>query len=48
MEVRIDTDTLKRTEERGTNRSEIDDIVNADFTIPGKHGRKGRAKIYPF
>ncbi|MHB8654274.1 MAG: hypothetical protein ACYDA9_10380 [Terriglobia bacterium] len=48
MEVRIDTHTLKRAEERGTNRDEIDDVVNSGFSIPGKYGRKGRAKIYPF
>lgn len=48
MEIQIDPHTLERAEERGTNEEEIKDVINAGFTIPVKHKRKGKAKIYEF
>jgi len=46
--IQIDQHTLKRAEERGTNEKEIKDVINTGFTIPGKYGRLGKAKIYKF
>ncbi|MFQ5772149.1 MAG: DUF4258 domain-containing protein [bacterium] len=48
MEIQIDPHTLERAEERGTNEDEIKDVINAGFTIPAKHKRKGKAKVYEF
>ncbi len=48
MEIQIDQHTLERVEERGTNESEIREIINTGFSILGKHGRLGKAKIYDF
>jgi hypothetical protein len=48
MEIQIDSHTLERAEERGTNEEEIKDVINTGFTIPAKHGRIGKAKIYNF
>ncbi|MFH0812769.1 MAG: DUF4258 domain-containing protein [Pseudomonadota bacterium] len=39
---------LERAEERGTNEEEIKDVINTGFTIPAKHGRIGKVKIYNF
>ena len=48
MKILIDPHTLERAEERGTNESEIKEVINTGFSIPGKYGRLGKAKIYPF
>jgi hypothetical protein len=48
MEIQIDPHTLERAEERGTNEKEIKDVINTGFSIPGKYGRMGKAKIYDF
>jgi hypothetical protein len=48
VEIQIDPHTLERAEERGTNEAEIEDVVTTGFPIPGKHGREGRGKVYPF
>jgi len=48
MQIRIDPHTLERAEERGTNEEEINDVINTGFSIPGKYGRLGKAKIYDF
>ena len=48
MDIKIDPHTLLRAEERGTNEMEIKDVVNTGFSIPAKHGRQGKAKIYDF
>ncbi len=48
MEIRIDPHTLERAGERGTNEEEIKDVIKTGFTIPGKYGRMGRAKVYDF
>ncbi len=39
---------MERAEERGTNEKEINDVINAGFSIPGKYGRIGKAKIFEF
>ena len=46
MEIKIDSHTIERAEERGTNEKEIKDVINTGFSIPGKYGRTGKAKIY--
>ena len=48
MKILIDPHTLERSEERGTNESEIKDVINTGFPIPTKYNRLGKAKIYPF
>lgn len=48
MEIQIDHHSLERAEDRGTNEDEIKDVINTGFTIPAKHGRMGKAKIYDF
>jgi len=48
MEIPIDSHTLERAEERGTNEDEIKDAINSGFPIPAKYGRLGRAKVYDF
>ncbi len=48
MEIQIDPHTLERAEERGTNEQEIKDVIHSGLSIPAKHGRLGKAKIYDF
>lgn len=48
MEIRIDPHALERVEERGTNQEEIKDTIETGFSIGAKHGRLGKAKVYPF
>jgi hypothetical protein len=48
MEIKIDTHTLERAEERGTNEDEIKDVIRTGFAIPAKYGRMGKAKVYTF
>jgi hypothetical protein len=48
MEIQIDSHTLERAEERGTNEIEIKDVIQAGFSISAKYGRIGKAKVYDF
>ncbi len=48
MDIQIDPHTLERAEERGTNEEEIKDVINTGFSVQGKYGRMGKAKIYDF
>ena len=48
MEIQIDPHTLERAEERGTNETEIKDVIYSGFAIPAKYGRIGKAKVYDF
>lgn len=48
MAIQIDSHTLERAEERGTNEKEIIDVINTGFSIPAEYGREGKAKIYDF
>ncbi len=48
MSIQIDPHTLERAEERGTNEDETEDVINTGFTIPAKHKRKGKVKVYDF
>lgn len=48
VDIQIDPHTLERAEERGTNESEIHDVINTGFSIPAKYGRLAKAKIYDF
>ncbi len=48
MEIQIDSHTLERAEERGTNEEEIKDIIETGFNIPAKYERMGKAKVYDF
>ncbi len=48
MKIRIDQHTIDRAEERGANTDEIQDVIETGFTIPAKHGRSGKAKVYVF
>lgn len=48
MEIQIDSHTLERAEERGTNIDEIKDVIKTGVTITAKYGRLGKAKVYDF
>ena len=48
MEIKIDSHTLERAEERGTNAKEIKEVINTGFPISGKYGRTGKTKICEF
>ncbi|MBI5100787.1 MAG: hypothetical protein HZB33_02960 [Nitrospirae bacterium] len=48
MEIQIDPHTLERAEERGTNETEIKDVILSGFSIPAKYSRIGKAKVYDF
>ena len=48
MKIVLDPHTLQRSKERGTNEGEIKDVIESGFTLPAKHGRIGKAKIYEF
>ena len=48
MKIQIDPHTLERAEERGTKEEEIIDVINTGLQIPGKHGRRGKVKVYEF
>jgi len=48
MKIRIDSHTLERAGERGTDEKEIKDVIDAGFPITAKHGRKSKAKIYQY
>jgi len=48
MEIQIDTHTLERAEERGSNETEIKDVIHTGFSIPAKYNRIGKAKVYDF
>jgi hypothetical protein len=48
MEIQIETHTLERAEERGTNEEEIRDTILTGVDIPGKRGRLGKVKVYAF
>jgi len=48
MDIQIDTYTLERAEERGTNEEEIRDVIETGIEIPAKYKRLGKAKVYEF
>ena len=48
MEIKIEPHTLERSEERGTNREEIEDVLENGFEISARSGRRGKAKVYEF
>jgi len=48
VNILIDSHTLERAEERGTNETEIKDVINTGFPIAAKYNRLGKAKVYPF
>jgi hypothetical protein len=45
MEIQIDTHTLERALERGTNQEEIEDVILSGMHIPAKYDRQGKSKI---
>jgi uncharacterized protein YuzE len=48
VEIKIEPHTLEREEERGTNRREIEYVLENGFEIPARGNRKGKAKIFEF
>ena len=48
MILQIDPHTLERAEKRGTNETEIEDVIQTGVKIPAKSGRIGKAKVYDF
>ncbi len=39
---------MERAEERGTDESEIRDVVKTGFAVPARSGRMGKSKTYDF
>ena len=48
MKIRFDQHILERAVERGTTSEEIADVIGTGFPLQAKHGRLGKAKVYPF
>ena len=48
MRIQIDPHTLERSEERGATEEEIEDVIETGLSIPAKHGRIGKVKVYAF
>jgi len=48
MILQIDQHTIERAEERGTNKTEIEDVIQTGVEIPAKFRRIGKAKVYDF
>ena len=48
MEIQIDPHTLERALERGANEAEVKDVILSGSPVSAKHGRQGKAKVYPF
>lgn len=48
MEIRIDSHTLQRANERGANEIEIKDVLTSGDIIPAKQNRFAKAKVYPY
>jgi hypothetical protein len=48
MEIQIDPHTLVHAEERGTNPSEIIDILQNGMPFTAKYGRLGKSMVYEF
>lgn len=48
MKIRIDPHTIARAGERGTNKTEIEGVIETVISIPARSGRIRKAKIYAF
>lgn len=48
MKIVITSHARERAEERGTNKDEIEDVVNNGFPTFAKENRLGKAKVYRF
>ena len=48
MKIQIDPHTLVRSEERGASEEEIRDVLETGDRFRAKHGRLGKAKVFPF
>jgi hypothetical protein len=48
LKIQIDPHTLERAQERGTNDSEIREVIQTGSSIPAKHNRIGKVKIFGF
>ncbi len=48
MNILIEPHTLQRAKERGASQAEIREVLLNGRDIPGRHGRKGRFKVYVF
>jgi hypothetical protein len=48
MDIVIESHTLKRAEERGTNAGEIKIVLEQGVEIPARGNRKAKAKVFVF
>ena len=48
VKIEIDPHTLERAEERGATEEEIIDVIRSGVPIQAKHGRRGKAKVFPY
>lgn len=47
-DVQVDPHTLDRAAERGTDETEIRDVLATGVRVPARYGRLAKAKVYPF
>ena len=48
MKIQIDPHTLERAVERGTDVTEIEEVLANGVPLTAKRGRLGRGKVYDF
>jgi len=48
MKIQIEPHTLQRAEERGTNKEEIEIVLERGSEIPARGNRKAKAKVFSF
>lgn len=48
MDIQIDPHTLERAAQRGASKEEILDVLITGDSLPAKHGRMAKAKVYEY
>jgi len=48
VKIFINAHTLKRANERGATKGEIEEVIKSGFSIKVRYGREGKAKIFNF
>ncbi len=48
MKLRIDPHTIEQMEKRGTNRKEIEEVMETEKVEVVKQGRFKKSKVFPF
>jgi hypothetical protein len=48
LKIRIESHTLQRAQQRGTDIDEIKEVLTVGSPITGKYGRMGKAMVFDF